>query len=198
VLANCAGTFAHPSVARMSIPNPFRVVMLHSSITTVTVSQASEVTWPPVDARHRASAVRRRCSPQPVRRRSAIAVADVRLAPTYEAANHLVGPPVPLLTNLSLCPSEGWPSTNARSDRMSGSIRRVATIVAASLFVGLNIGAVTAQMKLNMPTRTEDPRTEEQKKAEAERKKAIDDAYKKATDSIPEPKGKRDPWKNVR
>lgn len=81
---------------------------------------------------------------------------------------------------------------------MSGSIRRVATIVAASLFVGLNIGAVTAQMKLNMPTRTEDPRTEEQKKAEAERKKAIDDAYKKATDSIPEPKGKRDPWKNVR
>lgn len=81
---------------------------------------------------------------------------------------------------------------------MSGSIRRVATIIAASLFVGLNIGAATAQMKLNMPTRNEDPRTEEQKKAEAERKKAIDDAYKKATDSIPEPKGKHDPWKNVR
>ena len=81
---------------------------------------------------------------------------------------------------------------------MSGSIRRVATIIAASLFVGLNIGAATAQMKLNMPTRNEDPRTEEQKKAEAERKKAIDDAYKKATDSIPESKGKFDPWKNVR
>ena len=73
---------------------------------------------------------------------------------------------------------------------MAGSIRRVATIIAASLFVGLNIGAATAQMKLNMPTRNEDPRTEDQSKAEAERKKA--------TDSIPESKGKFDPWKNVR
>ena len=43
---------------------------------------------------------------------------------------------------------------------MPGSIRRVATIIAASLFVGLNIGAATAQMKLNMPTRNEDRRTE--------------------------------------
>jgi hypothetical protein len=81
---------------------------------------------------------------------------------------------------------------------MPGSIRRVATVVASSLLVGLNVGAATAQMKLNMPTRTEDKRTEEQKRIEAEKKKALDEAYKKASDSIPEPKVKFDPWKNAR
>ena len=81
---------------------------------------------------------------------------------------------------------------------MSGSIRQVATIVAASLFVSLSVSAATAQMKLNMPTRNKDTRTEEQKKADAERQKALDDAYKKATDSIPDAKGKFDPWKNAR
>ena len=53
---------------------------------------------------------------------------------------------------------------------MSGSIRRVATIVAASLFVSLSVSAATAQMKLNMPTRNKDTRTEEQKKADAEKR----------------------------
>ena len=81
---------------------------------------------------------------------------------------------------------------------MSDSIRRIATIVAASLFVSRNVSAATAQMKLNMPTRSKDTRTEEQKKADAERQKALDDAYKKATDSIPDAKGKFDPWKNAR
>jgi hypothetical protein len=81
---------------------------------------------------------------------------------------------------------------------MPGSIRRFATIGVAALFVGLNVGAATAQVKLNMPTRNEDPRTEEQKKLDAERRKALDDAYKKAGESIPEPKGKFDPWKNAR
>ena len=52
---------------------------------------------------------------------------------------------------------------------MSGSIRQVATIVAASLFVSLSVSAATAQMKLNMPTRNKDTRTEEQKKADAEK-----------------------------
>jgi len=80
---------------------------------------------------------------------------------------------------------------------MSDSIRRIATIVAACLFVGLNVSAATAQMKLNMPTRNQDPKTEEQRKADAEKKKALDDAYKKATDSIPDAKGKFDPWKNA-
>ena len=81
---------------------------------------------------------------------------------------------------------------------MSGSIRRVAIVAVACLFVGLNVGAATAQMKLNMPTRNEDQRTEEQKRIEAEKNQALDEAYKKAGDSIPEPKVKFDPWKNAR
>ena len=81
---------------------------------------------------------------------------------------------------------------------MSGSIRRVAIVAVACLFVGLNVGAATAQMKLNMPTRNEDQRTEVQKRIDAERQKALDEAFKKAGDSIPEPKAKRDPWKNAR
>jgi hypothetical protein len=48
-----------------------------------------------------------------------------------------------------------------------------------------------------MPKRT-DQRTEEQKRIEAEKNKALDEAYKKAGDSIPEPKVKFDPWKNAR
>ena len=72
---------------------------------------------------------------------------------------------------------------------MSDWIRRIAMVVAASLFVGLNVSAAKAQMKLNMPTRNEDSRTEEQKKADAERKKAIDDSFKKASNSIPRAEG---------
>ena len=39
---------------------------------------------------------------------------------------------------------------------MPGSIWRFATVGVAALFVGLNVGAATAQVKLNMPTRNEE------------------------------------------
>ena len=76
---------------------------------------------------------------------------------------------------------------------MSGSIRRVAIVAVACLFVSLNVGAATAQMKLNMPTRNQDQRTEEQKRIDAERQKALDEAFKKAGDSHPRAKGKTRP-----
>ena len=82
---------------------------------------------------------------------------------------------------------------------MSGSIRRVATVIAASLFVGLNVSAARAQMKLNAPTGARgDQKTEEQRKLEEQKKKALEGAYEKAGKTIPEPKVKFDPWKNAR
>jgi len=82
---------------------------------------------------------------------------------------------------------------------MSRSIRRFTAVVAASLFVGLNVSAATAQMKLNAPTRTRgDQKTEEQRKLEEQKKKALEEAYQKAGKTIPEPKVKFDPWKNAR
>jgi hypothetical protein len=38
----------------------------------------------------------------------------------------------------------------------------------------------------------------EQQKAEQQKKKAIDDAYKAAVGRIPDPKDKYDPWRNTR
>lgn len=86
---------------------------------------------------------------------------------------------------------------------MSDSIQRVAMAMAAAAVAAVLVGWLSAdtamaQMKLNLPTQSEDSRTDEQKKADAERRKAVDDAYKKATDSIPDAKQKRDPWKNTR
>jgi hypothetical protein len=42
------------------------------------------------------------------------------------------------------------------------------------------------------------PSTAEQQKAEQQKKKAIDDAYKAALGRIPDPKDKYDPWRNAR
>lgn len=55
-----------------------------------------------------------------------------------------------------------------------------------------------AQTMLTLPKVNEDRRTDEQKQADAEKKKALDEAYRKAGESIPEPKTKFDPWKNTR
>ena len=82
---------------------------------------------------------------------------------------------------------------------MLGSIRRVATVVAAFLFVGLSVSAATAQMKLNMPTRgSGDQKTEQQRIEEEQKKKVLEEAYQKAGKTIPEPKARLDPWKNAR
>jgi hypothetical protein len=77
------------------------------------------------------------------------------------------------------------------------STRRFAAAAAAITLVGLH-GVAAAQTMLTLPKRNEDRRTDEQKQYDAERKKALDDAYKKAGESIPEPKTKFDPWKNTR
>jgi hypothetical protein len=42
------------------------------------------------------------------------------------------------------------------------------------------------------------PQNAEQQKAEQQKKKAIDDAYKAAVGRIPDPKDKYDPWRNTR
>ena len=42
------------------------------------------------------------------------------------------------------------------------------------------------------------PQNAEQQKAEQQKKKAIDDAYKAALGRIPAPKEKYDPWRNAR
>ena len=42
------------------------------------------------------------------------------------------------------------------------------------------------------------PQNAEQQKAEQQKKKAIDDAYKAALGRIPDPKEKYDPWRNAR
>ena len=42
------------------------------------------------------------------------------------------------------------------------------------------------------------PQNAEQQKAEQQKKKAIDDAYKAAVGRIPDPKEKYDPWRNTR
>jgi hypothetical protein len=42
------------------------------------------------------------------------------------------------------------------------------------------------------------PQNAEQQKAEQQKKKAIDDAYKAAVGRIPDPKDKYDPWRNAR
>jgi hypothetical protein len=42
------------------------------------------------------------------------------------------------------------------------------------------------------------PQNAEQQKAEQQKKKAIDDAYKAALGRIPDPKDKYDPWRNAR
>jgi len=78
------------------------------------------------------------------------------------------------------------------------SMRRFAIVVSALMLVGLDVGAAAAQTMLTLPKRNEDRRTDEQKQYDAEKKKALDDAYKKAGESIPEPKTKFDPWKNTR
>ncbi len=78
------------------------------------------------------------------------------------------------------------------------STRRFAIAVAAITLVGLHTGVAAAQTMLTLPKQNEDRRTDEQKQYDAERKKALDEAYKKAGESIPEPKTKFDPWKNTR
>lgn len=77
------------------------------------------------------------------------------------------------------------------------STRRFAIAVAAITLVGLHPGVAAAQTMLTLPKRNEERRTDEQKQYDAEKKKALDEAYKKAGESIPEPKTKYDPWKNA-
>ena len=78
------------------------------------------------------------------------------------------------------------------------STRRFAIAAVAITLVGLHTGVAAAQTMLTLPKQNEDRRTDEQKQYDAERKKALDEAYKKAGESIPEPKTKFDPWKNTR
>jgi hypothetical protein len=42
------------------------------------------------------------------------------------------------------------------------------------------------------------PQNAEQQKAEQQKKKVIEDAYKSALGRIPDAKGKYDPWRNAR
>ena len=42
------------------------------------------------------------------------------------------------------------------------------------------------------------PQNAEQQKADQQKKKAVDDAYKAALGRIPDPKDKYDPWRNAR
>jgi hypothetical protein len=42
------------------------------------------------------------------------------------------------------------------------------------------------------------PENAEQQKADQQKKKAVDDAYKSALDRIPDPKSKFDPWRSAR
>lgn len=78
------------------------------------------------------------------------------------------------------------------------STRRFAVAVAAITLIGLHPGVAAAQTMLTLPKQNEDRRTDEQKQYDAEKKKALDEAYRKAGESIPEPKTKFDPWKNTR
>jgi hypothetical protein len=72
-------------------------------------------------------------------------------------------------------------------------------IFLAALAVALLAGTADAQ---NMGGRggkgRNSPENSEQQKAEQQRKKATDDAYKAALGRIPDPKAKYDPWRNTR
>ena len=72
-------------------------------------------------------------------------------------------------------------------------------VLLAAVTVALLGGTAAAQdMAAKGGKGRNSPQNAEQQKAEQQKKKAIDDAYKAAIGRIPDPKEKYDPWRNAR
>jgi hypothetical protein len=72
-------------------------------------------------------------------------------------------------------------------------------ILLAALTIAFLAGTVHSQDIVGKGSKGRNPlQNAEQQKAEQQKKKAIDDAYKTAVGRIPDPKEKYDPWRNTR
>ena len=71
-------------------------------------------------------------------------------------------------------------------------------IVLAVLTIALFAGAADAQDMGGKGRRHNSPQNAEQQKADQQKKKAVDDAYKAALERVPNPNERYDPWRNAR
>jgi hypothetical protein len=72
-------------------------------------------------------------------------------------------------------------------------------ILLAALTIALLAGTADAQSMGGKGGKGRNsPQSSEQQKAEQQKKKAVDAAYKAALGRIPDPKDKYDPWRNAR